>query len=241
MGDQPITGKYHENHSFSDKENIYAYEKAREALQLYPQRTSDIVTVESGLEMGVPTHIIMPPTIYGVGTGLFNKLSIQVPTLIRTALKLGHAVVVGEGKSTWDYVHVADLAKLYELLVLKIIAGEEIPSGEKGIIFAGTGRYQWIELSRGIADALFKVGAIKTKGIEYLDIPTAAEKLGSRDVLVTELGFASKYVVIEFRNCINTNSSRTQSDIGHELGWMPQKTSTDFKNHFLEEVRLIIA
>jgi nucleoside-diphosphate-sugar epimerase len=195
MGDQPITGKYHEEHSFSDKENIYAYQKTREALQVYPQRTSDIVTVESGLEAGIQTHIIMPPTIYGVGTGLFNKLSIQVPTLIRTALKLGHAIVIGEGKGIWDYVHVVDLAKLYELLVLKIITAEEIPRGEKGIVFAGTGRYQWIELSQGIADALFKLGAIETKEIEHLDLRTAAEKLGSLDLLIAELGFASKYVL----------------------------------------------
>jgi hypothetical protein len=31
----------------------------------------------------------MSPTIYGVGSGLYNKLSIQIPTLIRSALKAG--------------------------------------------------------------------------------------------------------------------------------------------------------
>lgn len=192
MGDNPITGKYYEERIFSDKENIYDYLKSREALQVYPQRTSDIVTIETGLEVGVETHIIMPPTIYGIGTGRFNKLSIQVPNLIRAALKAGQAFVIGEGKGVWDYVHISDLAKLYELLLLKIITGEDLPSGERGIIFSGTGRYQWIEISNSIADALFKLGAIKTKEIRALDLSTAAEMMVGGNEQIAELGFASK-------------------------------------------------
>jgi nucleoside-diphosphate-sugar epimerase len=146
VGDLPITGKYHESHVFSDHENIYAYEKSREALQIYPQRTTDIAVVETGLAAGVKTTIIMSPTIYGFGTGLFNKLSIQIPALLRAAIKAGQVKMIGEGKGQWDYVHVTDLAKLYEILLVKILKGEEIPTGEKGILFSGTGRYSWAEL-----------------------------------------------------------------------------------------------
>jgi len=191
MGDLPITGKYHEDHDFSDKENIYAYEKKREALQIYPQRTTDIVVVETDLRVGVQTHIIMSPTIYGVGTGLFNKLSFQVPTLIRAALKAGQSEVIGRGKSEWDYVHIADLAQLYDLLVRKIIARVELPSGEKGILFSATGRYQWLELAQAIADALFQLKAITTDEVRSIDLPSAVEKWGW-DQLITELSFASK-------------------------------------------------
>jgi nucleoside-diphosphate-sugar epimerase len=194
LADQPITGKYLEDRIFSDKENIYTYEKSREALQIYSQRTSDIVVVETGLEAGVQTHIIMSPTIYGVGTGLFNKISIQVPALIRAALKAGQAQVIGEGKGVWDYVHIRDLANLYQLLLTKIIAGEQIPSGEKGILFSATGRFSWFELSQGVANALFALKAIETSDVHSLDISTASEKLGGLALLNTELGFASKYV-----------------------------------------------
>ncbi len=31
--------------------------------------------------------IVIPPLIYGIGTGLFNRASFQLPLLIRTALK----------------------------------------------------------------------------------------------------------------------------------------------------------
>ena len=192
MGDQPITGKYHEVNSFTDKSNIYAYQKYRESLQIYPQRTTDLVTVETGLQVGVPTTIIMSPTIYGVGSGTFNKISIQVPTIMRSAIKSGQVIMIGEGKGVWDYVHIADLARLYELLILKVIAGEQLPTGEAGILFSAAGRYTWRELSENIAKSLLTVGAITTDVVRSVNLEDAAEKYQRAGLLYTELGFSSK-------------------------------------------------
>jgi hypothetical protein len=36
-------------------------------------------------------------------------------------------------------------------------------------------------------------------------------------------------------------SSRTSSDIGHELGWREEKMAADFKKTFLEEAKVIVA
>lgn len=36
-------------------------------------------------------------------------------------------------------------------------------------------------------------------------------------------------------------SSRTQSDVGHELGWREEKTAENFKDHFLELAKTIVA
>jgi hypothetical protein len=36
-------------------------------------------------------------------------------------------------------------------------------------------------------------------------------------------------------------SSRTVSEVSKELGWKPQKTDEDFREHFLEEAKLIVA
>jgi len=133
----------------------------------------------------------MSPTIYGVGTGLFNKLSIQVPTLIRSAIKAGRSEVLGEGSGQWDYVHVADLVTLYTLLLKRVLAGEEIPTGKKGIIFSSAGRYKWLDLAKGIASALFSLGAIKTEEVSHIDVSEAAKWSGGL-TLNAELGFASK-------------------------------------------------
>ena len=80
-----------------------------------------------------------------------------------------------------------------------------------------------------------------------VDIIEAARKwgkLGGGEVLFVELGFASKWVQLLFGlRWANVwfYSPRTNSEVGRELGWQPQKTKEDFKNHFLEEAGLIVA
>ncbi|RFU29850.1 hypothetical protein B7463_g6514, partial [Scytalidium lignicola] len=228
LGDQPITGAYIETCVFTDKENTYAYLKERESKQVYAQRTTDIVVVETGLATGVKTHIIMSPTIYGPGRGLFNRLSIQIPTVIRASIRDGVTGVIGEGKEQWDYVHIDDLIPLYELILSKIISGNEseIPFGERGIIFSATGVFSWRELSQGVADALFKLGVIKTSELKSLTLEQAQESWTKGPLLATELGFASR--------------SRTEAVVGRELGWKPVKTHEDFKKTFEVDARIVL-
>lgn len=58
----------------------------------------------------------MSPAIYGVGTGLFNKVSVQVPAMVRMALMMGRSMVIGDGDGVWDHVHVEDTAALYRVV-----------------------------------------------------------------------------------------------------------------------------
>ena len=56
----------------------------------------------------------MPSTIWGLGTGVLvdqgiqNRLSIQVPQLIRASLARGRAGMVGDGKNIWPDVNIDD-------------------------------------------------------------------------------------------------------------------------------------
>jgi len=84
-----MTGRYHEDHIFSDREYNYAYKKKRVALLPYAQCTADIAVVETGLECGGQTHVILSPLIYGPGSGFFNKITIQAPVIMRSAIKMG--------------------------------------------------------------------------------------------------------------------------------------------------------
>lgn len=188
-----MTGAYHETRILSDRSNLYPYLKAREALQVYPQRTTDIAVIEKGLALGVKTTIIMPPTIYGLVPGQLSPVS-QIPLMMRAAIMAGHAEMIGDGMGQWDYVHINDLAMLYGIVLGKVLKGEEVPTGEKGIMFAGTGRYSWAEAASGIAVALSSLGAIKTTEVKTIELPEVVEKWfgGSRDILIAELGFASK-------------------------------------------------
>jgi hypothetical protein len=81
-GDKPITKEYYEPRILSDKDDLYSYLKKREAAEQYSRCTTDLVSIDTGIEEQVKT-------IYGLGSGLFNKKSIQLLTLIRTAIKRG--------------------------------------------------------------------------------------------------------------------------------------------------------
>lgn len=194
LGDQPITGKYHEDHVFSDKEDIYAYEKMRNEKQPYAQRQTDLTVIQTGLETGVKTYIIMSPLIFCIGTGYFNKLSIQVPGMIRAAIKAKQVEVIADGKGACDHVHVEDVAMLYENSVVRILDGEELASGERGIYFSENGNHTWRELAEGLAGALLKAGMCPTDEVKSISLDEAAHKWAGGSELLAELAFASKYV-----------------------------------------------
>lgn len=159
---------------------------------MYAQRATDLAVVATGLANGVKTTILMSPTIYGIGSGFFNKLSIQIPTLIRAAIKDGHSSVIGDGAGVWDYIHIADLADLYEVIFSKVVSGEDVPTGEKGILFTSAGRFSWLEIAQNIASALIELGAFKTDEITKIGLAEAAEKWTGGRVLTAELGLAAK-------------------------------------------------
>ena len=192
LGDRPVSGKYTETRIFSDKEDIYSYEKYRENIEAYDQRTTDLVVVKTGLEAGVKTYIIMSPTIYGVGSGFFNNLSIQIPTMIREAIRVGKAEVISNGSEYWDHVHISDLAQLYTLILEKAVDGSDIPSGEQAIYFSETGEHTWLQLSQGIAKAGFELCALKSPEVGQITLAEAADKWARGNRFAVELGFSSR-------------------------------------------------
>ena len=226
LADYPLTGQYLESRTFDDAEDdVYGYERERNELFAYAQRTSELGVVDAGIEEGVKTLVIMSPTIYGRGTGVFNRTSIQVPAYASTTLKAGHGVVVGEGKGVWDRVHVEDLAELYEIVLLDILekGGRNLPFGEKGIIFSGNGRFQWLDIAEGVAEAACKEGLIESPEVKSVSLKEGAELFPHGSEMRVELGLSS--------------NSRTESSIARKLGWKPKKGLESWKEGFKEEVK----
>ena len=164
----------------------------RQEKQPYAQRQTDLTVIETGLKVGVTTYIIMSPLIYGIGTGYFNQQSIQEPVMIRAALETKQAEVIGTGNASWGHVHVVDLANLYEIVVQKLLVGEDLPSGERGFYFSATGHHTWLEVAEGVAGALFTLGISQTEEVKSINLEEAAEKWASGDAVLAELAFASK-------------------------------------------------
>lgn len=99
--------------------------------------------------------IVSPPTIHGIGSGLFNRLSQQIPSvLVRGFVKAGKAGNVGHGVNKWNYVNVLDLGDLYALLLDKGLAGEADYGRAGGWYFAESGIFRWGDITQAIANDL---------------------------------------------------------------------------------------
>ncbi|KFY49662.1 hypothetical protein V496_09883 [Pseudogymnoascus sp. VKM F-4515 (FW-2607)] len=227
LSDRPITGTRIDTNIYSDAHNdIYAYEKSHP--ETYSQRVADLAVVATGEAKGVQTYIIVPSTIYGLGKGLFKKLSQQVPWLMRLAIKKGHAIVIGEGDGIWNHVHIDDLSNLYLLLLRGVLAPKtELPFGKKGYYFAETGEHTWKSISEGISRALLAQGqnTIQSDEIESISLKDAANALEISDMHL-ELALAA--------------NSRAKADNARELlGWKPKHGNDSFHSHFMDELAAI--
>ncbi|OLN86540.1 hypothetical protein CCHL11_08503 [Colletotrichum chlorophyti] len=226
LSHRTITEKPGEVHRWSDKEHVYEYEEQKEAKEAYGQRTTDIAVVQTAERTGVKTYIMMPPTIYGQGTGLFNQESLQIPAIIRSAIKAGVAEYIGDGDAYLGHVHVEDLALWYELLFSKVLSGESLPSGRRGIYFSDTGSHNWREVATEVGKAGFSLGALKSAEPRSVSLEEAAERWFGLEPRVVEMNYAS--------------NSATKSDLATELGWKPTKTEEDWKASFIESFQKIL-
>lgn len=184
----------------SDDENVYEYEKLREAKEVYYQRTTDIAVVETGEKLGIPTFVVMAPTIFGLGTGLFNKFSVQLPAIIKDALKTGQVKVIGDGRTIWTHVHILDLTEFFLLLLEKIYEGANVPSGRRGMYFCETGEHTHQEMSQRLLDAGIKMGIFEASGLQSVSLEDAANAWAGGNKARVELAFGSKCAIISLIN-----------------------------------------
>ncbi|CAF0815060.1 unnamed protein product [Adineta steineri] len=121
--------------------------------------------------------IVLPPLIYGIGKGLFNQTSIQLPVLIRAAVKRGKVETIGLGESTWNNIHIDDLVDAYIVLFDQLLAAygpnaehdakpsPYLTTGREGYYFTENGRHSWRQLAEKIAEILHKKGIIKSSNV----------------------------------------------------------------------------
>ncbi|KAL2752820.1 hypothetical protein ACRALDRAFT_1065852 [Sodiomyces alcalophilus JCM 7366] len=238
VADRPITNPGGPVREFDDvSDDIYAYEKEKEAQVPYLQRTAELAVVDTGLELGVKTTVIMSPVIFGPGTGLFNKLNIKTAH-IRAALQRGQVVVAGEGAGVWNRVHIDDLVDLYTLVLLDILdkEGKSVPTGKKGIMFSANGRYTWLEFAQNVADACFEEGLISDKTVARVSLEEmgrflaphvgffSGQELSEEELRLVEVGFSS--------------NALTVASAGRNLGWAPSKGDEAWKKGFRDCVKL---
>lgn len=157
-----------------------------------------IANAQAEKEFNVRAAIILPPLIYGIGSGPFNQISIQIPSYIAADLALGHGVYVGGGKGVWNAIHVQVLATAYLAVLAHLEATEpgaednpyfiaqtqgtlltRVPAAQRVVLTTlhhpSFGQspdlssvFRWADLTRTIAAKLHALGAIPTAQVSSI-------------------------------------------------------------------------
>ncbi|KAJ7930872.1 hypothetical protein B0H13DRAFT_876111 [Mycena leptocephala] len=175
----------------------------------YVHREADSMISEASVEGYIRGYVVMPPLIYGRGTGPFSRTSVQIPALIRAALKLGQAIHVGPGLPMWNGVHIQDLVDLFFILIDDALTGNpKASTGLECFYFCATDNYSWKQLANEIGQRLHARGVIPTAEARAL-LPNEEE-----EVLGAWSGFAYG------------SNSRSKSGKAYDLGWQPKHHTT---------------
>lgn len=168
-----------EGHGLVEIREIYDDLKQEEIDTLdlkQPHRVIDVHVRDEAKKLGdkSKTVIIVPPNIYGVGSGPVNQISIQIPILIRFALKHKFTPQVGTGVNWWNNVHVKDLARGYVILLKELEKTETL--GWNGYWFSETEEHQWKEIYATLAKVLHTKGLVESPQPE-----SPAKRLGFKE------------------------------------------------------------
>ncbi|TKA52728.1 hypothetical protein B0A53_04181 [Rhodotorula sp. CCFEE 5036] len=221
-------GKYASDRVYSDeKDDLYEFERTHS--ETYSQRVTDLAVTDTAQELGVKSYIVIPPTIYGKGTGFFATISQQIPHLARLAIREGQAISINEGKSIWNHIHVEDVADFYSFLLTRILKGDDqqVGSGQRGYYFVQDGEHTWADVASGIAASLVKQGVLDSAEVRQGSADWVGEHLGFGTPQLIRLGFSS--------------NARARDDRARALGWRPKKPEDDFAKHFDAEVASVVA
>ncbi|KAF3914337.1 hypothetical protein AA313_de0205820 [Arthrobotrys entomopaga] len=189
-------------------------------------RNVDILVQNPPVDENPNIHyaIVVPPLIYGRGSGVVNRTSIQVPHLIKTILKRGRGVRVGKGENMWSNVHIQDLSRLYISLINKALTedndGEdeededgmqkkELWNREGGYFFAENGVNIHADIAARITRIAFEKGYIDTDEVDELT--------------VEEIRALHPYGPILW----GTNSLSVASRGRKVLGWVPEEVALE--------------
>lgn len=180
-----------------------------------------IVQASQRLSPTAKLAIIAPPLIYGANPK-YKRLSIQLPTLTRFALKHGYAGHVGKGASVWSTIHVLDLARAYIILLHWLEKANAAQVLETPYFFCENGHeVAWGDAVAEIGKALHGAGRIESP--EPKEIP--------EDQYGDIFGPVTAWVA--------GSNSRSRARKLRELGWEPKEKGV-LESLIEDEIPLIL-
>ncbi|KIY03660.1 uncharacterized protein Z520_00351 [Fonsecaea multimorphosa CBS 102226] len=148
----------------SDK--VYSDERPEEVDQVpdtAPHREIDLAILAARRDLGTKAKIsiVLPCLVYGIGK-CSGRVSMQLPTMVRFALKHGWAPVIGKGLSVRSNIHVQDLVRGYMVILdwMQRSSADEVLKNP--YFFCSTGEdMAWGDAAAEIGRLLHAAGRIK--------------------------------------------------------------------------------
>ncbi|EXJ63831.1 hypothetical protein A1O7_00166 [Cladophialophora yegresii CBS 114405] len=172
-----------------------------------PHRAIDLAILAARKQLATRAKIIviLPTLVYGVGKHI-PRLSIQLPTMTRFALKHGFAPVIGKGLSVRCNIHVQDLVRAYMVILrwMERSSAEEVLRNP--YFFCENGEEMlWRDAAAEIGRQLYQAGRIEDP--EPRNVP--------KELYPDLFGPYSPTTV--------GANSRSRGDRLRELGWNPRE------------------
>lgn len=128
-----------------------------------PHRQVDMALVKGQQALGKDAKmaIMIPPLIYGFNPR-HRRLTIQIPTITRFALKHGWVPYIGKGLAVESQIHVLDLARAYVVLLHWMEQAEPQELLDNPYFFCENGAEKsWKEVGQEVGKALYEAGKIQ--------------------------------------------------------------------------------
>ncbi|XXH03264.1 hypothetical protein Hte_009662 [Hypoxylon texense] len=192
-----------------------------------PHRQIDLAIVKAQKQLGEKAKIaiMIPPTIYGINPS-HGRLTIQIPTLTRYALKHGYAGHIGAGLAVESNIHVLDLARAYLVVLHRL---ESTPASSPEILenpyyfieATGDNEPSWKDIASLIGSELHKAGLLADPS------PRTIPPENYNDLFA------------EFTDAVIGLNSRSRAVRLRELGWEPVEKSWR-ESYVQDELPLIL-
>ncbi|KAH8659991.1 hypothetical protein BX600DRAFT_467051 [Xylariales sp. PMI_506] len=191
----------------------------------FPIRKTDVSVIEHAKAQGVTSFVVIPPMVYGKGSGPWNQLSVILPISVKASIadKVVHKFA---GNNKISGVHVSDLAQFYRLLVEKALRKESLPHGEQGYYSGAAHEIDWQELQDRLAAALHARGMASTSEVQTWASDEAAAK---------SLGVPTEYVRVLWDHSTNIIPKNRE-----KLGWVPAWDKERFLKNLDEEIDAVV-
>jgi len=119
---------------------------------------------------GLKTAIICPGPVFGQSPCVSKRQSTKIPLFMQAVLGLKTTFYLGTGQNTDSYVHIDDLAQLFDLVLQQALAGTGSWGGAEGFYFAASIESSW----KAVAEAVNEYAT--SRGVVSGDVASLSEQ-----------------------------------------------------------------